>query len=525
MDHFTARVPVIPGVLPDHGVWSLEEYEKRGLSLPIGLIARPGENIHIGFRYEDRDGREQWMTTSAKVVTHPVFDVMEEDWRTPKEYAYVGENLYLRVVDLGADVSDSSDTTSVVLQARSGAKYTVDLLEVDTHSGVFKGSLLLTYKTDKSPAIDGGPEEPYDVKKSGFPVVYGDEVRTIYADANGTKSDIHAITIKMGADGTIEPFSKVYEDAETAMRTQFALAESYLEMAKRHRKLGEHDLAAREYDRAKQMLASAVDQFRDPETRAHAEYLLGQLTQAEASSTADAAVREDRFRAALSRYMKVTGSYPDTLHAARAQFKIATVFEALHEPEIAAQEYVKLAYKYPDSEHLGLSMARLGTHFLRTASRYEAKAKPLLAKTEDRDAQFDGEALKKMAVREYLKSANIFARLLERFPEHELAGKAGLRAGQAYMRAGEKSMAVFTLLKVVNNESFDGADVRAPAMYWAGTTYQELNDLMAAYSMFKRLTYDFPETKWAAFARGRLSEESLLKLETQLEIQRIEEGR
>ena len=71
----------------------------------------------------------------------------------------------------------------------------------------------------------------------------------------------------------------------------------------------------------------------------------------------DAEMRETRYRAALSRFMKVTGSYPDTLPASKAQFKIATVYERMNEPEIAAQEYVKLAYKYPDSEFLALSMA------------------------------------------------------------------------------------------------------------------------------------------------------------------------
>jgi outer membrane protein assembly factor BamD (BamD/ComL family) len=48
---------------------------------------------------------------------------------------------------------------------------------------------------------------------------------------------------------------------------------------------------------------------------------------------------------------------------------------------------------------------------------------------------------------------------------------------------------------------------------------------MAAYSMYKRLTYDFPESKWAAYARGQLSQGKLQKLENELEIERLEEGR
>jgi outer membrane protein assembly factor BamD (BamD/ComL family) len=59
-------------------------------------------------------------------------------------------------------------------------------------------------------------------------------------------------------------------------------------------------------------------------------------------------------------------------------------------------------------------------------------------------------------------------------------------------------------------------------MYWAGMCYQQLHQPMAAYSIFKRLTYDFPESQWAAYARAQLSQENMLNLETDLEIKRLE---
>ena len=213
-------------------------------------------------------------------------------------------------------------------------------------------------------------------------------------------------------------FPKGYDDPEVAVRTQFSLAEAYLEMAKRHRKLGETELARQEFASAKQLLNSSLDQFHAPETRSHAEYLLGNLTLEEALAATTPETKDTRFRAALARFMNVTGTYPDTLHASKAQFKVATIYEALKEPDIAAQEYVKLAYKHPDSEYLATSMARLGSHFLKKAASYESKAKPLLASGEagDKDAAFEGAAMEKMAHKEYYKTAKIFERLLERFP-------------------------------------------------------------------------------------------------------------
>jgi outer membrane protein assembly factor BamD (BamD/ComL family) len=345
-----------------------------------------------------------------------------------------------------------------------------------------------------------------------------------YTDGNGIKTDIVMVTISKGADGSIEPFSKIYEDEEIAMRTQFSLAEAYLEMAKRHRKLGQVKEAEIEYSSAKQLLSKAMDQFTDPDTRAHAEYLLGNLTMEEADSTEDAELKETRYRAALSRFLSVTGSYSQTIHASKAQYKIATLYERLNEPEIAAQEYVKLAYKYPDSEFLATSMARLGSHFLKKASAYEQKSKTLLEQVDNKDAQFEGEALRQMGIREYIKTAQIFGRLQERFPGNELAGQAGLRAGQAFMRAEKKQEAIDAFQRVLAEESYDGPEIRAQAMYWTGMCYGDLGQQMAAYSAFKRLTYDFPESKWAAYARGQLSQERMLKLETELELERLESG-
>jgi len=538
-DRFKLTVPLIAGMPQLQGALTYDERKElaedaktsRAAAAAIdqmerisGLVVQPGEDIHFGFQYKDKEGKQQWLTASAKVVTHPAFDIMSEDYREPMTSAYVGESLNLRVVDLGADTSNDSDKVSVLVQGKSGSKHLVELTESGPHTGIFKADPILAYAEtkEKEPTPEGGEEAEYDVRALGFPVTYGDTVAARYTDGNGVKTDVEMVTISKGADGSIQPFSKVYDDVEIATRTQFSLAEAYLEMAKRHRKLGQTEAAAIEYASAKQLLSKAMDEFTDPETRAHAEYLLGTLTMEEADATEEAEMQEIRYRASLSRFLSVTGSYPQTIHASKAQYQIATLYERLKEPEIAAQEYVKLAYKFPDSEYLATSMARLGSHFLKKAAMYEAKAKPLLQQIDDKDAQFEGAALQKMAVSEYIKTAQIFGRLQERFPSDSLAGQAGLRAGQSFMRAGKKQEAIDSFQRVINEESYDGPDIRAQAIYWMGMCYQDLRQQMAAYATFKRLTYDFPESKWAAYARAQLSQESLLKLETNLELQRLE---
>ena len=541
-DRFRLNIPLIAGLIPPMGVISAEERKELSRSdnatlrdaRADALVASPGDTVYLGFRFHDAAGAEQWVTASTQVITHPVFDIMSENFRTPVTSAYVGETLNLRVVDLGADTSDMSDTVNVLVQAKSGAKTRAELRETGPHTGIFKGGCTLTYATptEPAPAPDAADSEPAPAPQlagTTIQVSYGDTLAARYTDTKGIKTDTAQVTISKGADGGIRPFSKIYEDPEIAMRSQFSLAEAFLEMAKRHRLLGDAEAALLEYTNAKQLLASAMDQFSDPETRSHAEYLLGTLTFEEADTTADAALKQERYRAALARFMNVTGSYPDTLHASKAQYRIALVYEALKEPDIAAQEYVKLAYKYPDSEFIATSMARLGSYFLKSATAYEEKAKPLLAngvnetgEVIDKDAAFEGQAMQKMAVNEFIKTARIFGRLQERFPDNELAGQAGLRAGHAYFRAARQQDALTAFLRVIGEESYNGPDVRAQAMYWAGMCYQQLRQPMAAYSIFKRLTYDFPESQWAAYARAQLSQENMLNLETELELKRLE---
>jgi len=522
---FRIEVPLIAGILPRYSYADSEKVRELKLPRQYGLTVRSGERIHIGVRYEDDAGKTRWANSSAKVITHPMLDVMTEGYRSLLTEAFVGEKLHLRVIDLAADRSDGRDSVRCYMASKSGQKHYVTLRETDTHTGIFKGSFQLTYTSEQARTDDSDAE--YDVRRLGFPVIYGDAVGVRYTDASGNKTPPQYVVIGKGSDGTIEPFSKQYEDTGMAMHTQFAMAESYLELARRHRKTGESEQADREFIRAKQLLANAVTQFTDPETRSHAEYLLGGLTQEDAEATTDPELRKQRYQAALARFMTITGSYADTEYASRAQFKIAVIYEALKEPEIAAQEYVKLAYKYPESEHLATAMARLGTHFQRKAVTYEREATPLLANAEadpnDKDAEYKGMALTKLSHIEYVKAAQIFERLQTRFPNHDLAGKAGLRAGQIYMRAQRYTDAVKALSGVVNEEAYDGPTLRSEAMYWAARSHESLNGQLQAYALYKRITYDFPESKWAAYARAQLSTERLLRLDRDLEIKRLQE--
>ena len=57
----------------------------------------------------------------------------------------------------------------------------------------------------------------------------------------------------------------------------------------------------------------------------------------------------------------------------------------------------------------------------------------------------------------------------------------------------------------------------AVAMYWAGDVCLQKSDMKNAYRAFKKLTWDYPESKWAKFARGRLTEDAMVQAEAAME--------
>jgi hypothetical protein len=113
----------------------------------------------------------------------------------------------------------------------------------------------------------------------------------------------------------------------------------------------------------------------------------------------------------------------------------------------------------------------------------------------------------------------VFAKLEERFPEDTLAGLAGLRAGQNFMRAHHygKAFALFT--KCHANEKYDDREIRSQALYWSGICQERMAGLMSeadygrrggametAYEVYRRVTFDFPDSIWAKYSRGRLAD-------------------
>lgn len=226
------------------------------------------------------------------------------------------------------------------------------------------------------------------------------------------------------------------------------------------------------------------------------------------------------YQDALARFSKIPLDYPDTEFAPKAQFKKALVYEKLGEVDIAVEEYVKLAYKYPDHELIPSVMSRLGAYFQSQGLAFKKQAEALEKQEGDVNAAGEAIAFRESATKEYLNAAQVFKKLQERFPTDPLAGLAGLRSAQNYMRAGDYPAAVDGFEKVVNTEQYDGKTIRSQAMFWWGISHERMSEHKTAYQLYRRVTFDFPDSIWAKRARGRLADPAFARIIEQEELLR-----
>ena len=513
---FSFSVPLILGDRPGRS-FATQAGERSGAAAPEGLVVRAGDAVRIGYAWKDENDKVQWKTATTTVGSHAFLDVMNAGYNEALDRVFVGERIFVRVLAPGLDRGPERDWTSVQLLAASDAGTVFKLRETLPHSGLFKGVFTVNYADDELPA------ELPPVELNGFPVRYGDDVTVTYAATEEDPEQSAKVAINMGADGIIEPFSKRFTGDEMAVRTSFTLSECFFELAKKHRKMDQESLARREMAHAKKLLQEAIATHRDDDLRAQAEYLLGNLAQEYSDLSKNDEAKLPGYQEALARFVKIPVDYPETEFAHKAQFKTGLVYEKMGEGEIAVEEYVKLAYKYPDSEHIPEVMARLGKYFQAAGQVFKEDADKIREK-EDVESQAEVLRLDELSYPEFIKAAIIYGKLQERFPDHKLAGLAGLASAQNYMRAHQYEKAISGFVKVVDTEEYDDTSIRAQALFWCGLSYERIvasaganyklsgASQQEAYETYRRVTFDFPDSKWAKMARGRLADAAFAKI-------------
>ncbi|MFM8291651.1 MAG: tetratricopeptide repeat protein, partial [Planctomycetia bacterium] len=494
------------GPLPEG---SLAEAELPTTNEPPVLQIKGNDTIYVGHRFTGGDG-ERWLIQPIELTSDVLFDVMDERYREPVTGTYVGDSLHLRLIHPGIDVSDEKDRATVRLTASGGGTLDLALAETFGHSGVFKGTARLAYRETPPAGNNATPAEAASPTSDGrtLPVAYGETVTVRYEPPTGEPQE-RSVAIFKGGDGRVVPFTKRFNDPAIAVQTQFTVAEAWFELAKRHRELGQDSLARREIAQGKKLLEEAIRDYPDTDARAQADYLLANLSFEFSKEAANDDLRRQHALDAVTRFSDIVSSHPDSEYAPKSQYKKALVLESLGEIDEACEEYVKLSYRYPDNELVAETIARLGQYFLSKGKQLDEEAAAQADPVEKEKAAVKGREM-------FTTAAEVFGRLGERFPRHALANKTKMLSAQCYLRAKDLKRALAGF-EIIAKDPQSDKDLAAEAMYWSGDVCLQQNNLKNAYRNFKKLTWDFPESKWAKFARGRLTEDALVRVEAAME--------
>lgn len=484
--------------------------------------AKAGDTIVV--RCVD-DGGKTLAETTAKIGTTAWIGLADATYEACNEAVHLGESFHILVVDPDRDVSDEQDEIEVEVATKGGVNRKLVLKETLARSGVFTCPVTPTIVTKKAAPASAGEaapqsavEEPAEADDpSVVPSKYGDEFTFTYRDESvgfGGKPGARTVVGKVlpGSDGEVRAYSKRFRDADQAVLVQFRLAECLFEMAKDFRKLKDAEKSAEAIADGRKILEQALRDYPNTSHAAEGEFLLAnlyeQLAEEEAQSRKerekngeDLSKEKDKsdplYREAAARFSAILSAWPEGDYAARSQYHKALCLEKLGDYARASEEYVKMTYLFPESPLVGDASVRLASYYYAKEKRYDIASK-------------------------------IYTSFRARFPAHPQAPNALFMGGQCLVKQAEKlentkeevrgkssliqdaykeSVANFTAL-VDNYKDIPNKELLAQALYWAGDVSFRLKDYPNAYIYLKRTTFEYPESKWARYARGMLLQEA-----------------
>lgn len=457
--------------------------------------------------YENGNLGTNWIVRRYTFRSDAFLDLMDLKYSRHVDSLFMGDKVYVRVIDPAGDVTGEKDQVNALVSVAGGEPVKLPLQETFPHTGVFKGVLEMS-------TIDEAAAAP----RTGLVgASYGNKVTVSYVGGTSQEKLERTIRIAMGADGAVRGFTKVFKDPSVAVQTQLTMAESYFRLARNHFAAGRPEAGSQNLALGRKVLYEAITDYPESGVRAQMEYLLAELSLELGAVATDETEKKMLDNDALHRFSDLAMTYPDSEYAPKAQFQKANMLERLGQIDQACEEYVKLSYKYPEHPLVAETIARLGQYFLTKGKA----TKKEMESTPDPD-------MKKKLGRQYADLFNtggdVFGRLSQRFPEHKLAAKTLVLGGQCYVQAGNNDAAIRSFLNVIHG-NYGDKDQIAEAMYWCGDTYLKMarkagikkdepsGYLVESFRQLKNLTWKYPESKWAKYARALLGDPDMLAVQ------------
>jgi TolA-binding protein len=218
-----------------------------------------------------------------------------------------------------------------------------------------------------------------------------------------------------------------------------------------------------------------------------------------------------KYQEAVILFSNVISNYSESEYAPRSILHKAICLEKMGNTHEASEEYVRLTYLYPKHELSKKAVLRLGNQFYKDKKWGVATRIFLAFQREHPDHKLAGKSMLLAATSQMLMMKEIQDNLKEFLKKNP---KTSSQHAPRDPRNDNYSLAI-TIYKSYLDTYKTDSKARAEAMYWLGDAYFTTKNHIMAYKSFKNLTWDYPESKWAKIARGRLTSDALVMAEEQ----------
>lgn len=418
--------------------------QEQQLANVVPVLNLNGQDIiKVTYMLGDKEISDQ-----ARLSLPPTVEFTDNSYKKSVPDLHIGDKVFISVKDLTADASSERDFVDITLTSTRGESFQTRLQETLSHSGEFTGSFTLS--ANEKPVAGDDKMEAW----------FGDELKLNYSAKPDPSSKVEiSIPVVKGTDGNLLVFEKKFASEQVAIESQFRMAEAFFELFKNYRTLKQQTQATNALNEGMQILKELSRDYPSKQYEARTDYLLGQFSQ-----------ELKKFDEAIGFYKRIVQNHSESTLAPESQYKLGQCYEEKNDMDAASAEYVTLAYTWPDSPLVANVVVRIAEYF------YNKK--------------------------EFPTAAEVSKKFVDRFPQHEWAERMLFRAAQCRFKADQflKAADEFDLLV----ENYPRSSFRPDAIFWAGESLRSGANLQAAYRRYKRVTWDYPESEAAKFARGKL---------------------
>jgi len=424
-----------------------------------GLVLKGVRHLMLTYRDSVQQKFSPKRSSYLSIASNGELRVTGPDFMEAKTDFHLGEDIFLLVNDADMDKTRVRDYVWVDVTSDKGDTERVPVRESQPHSGVFRGGLATQF---------GGPKANDGILQGDF----GGTFVVGYVDELWRSEDLlppelaAAGAFVKGSDGAVEIFARQLKRGALQRDVLFNTALAEYELGKSSTEMGAVQRGRQHLLESRDMFQLLIEQYPEDPVCAHATYYLGNIH-----------FLLGDYRAAVESLQKVIDRWPKTEFKAMALFKLGTCHLKAQKFDRAVEAFVNLAYHHSDSPLVADAMLILAQHF----------SKQKL----------------------YKPAIGVGDAFIRKFPEHDKTANVYLRlAGWLIM---EKQLARAIEVLEQAEKSLPDSTLMPAFLYWhADCIFKTASQRSVQYKkgiiLLERITYDYPDSKWAKYAAARLVE-------------------